>query len=314
MEFDFGLYALDELIGRRLFFLCLCAELRSDAGSISDVWFASSFPIYLCLFVENHVRRIETAWRLLLFQPALLNSSFTFSAAPTMDPLFPFSPYAHGLSIPPLWHHGGHFHTPPPMYEDDNDSGYASSERDFPHHHGMEVDESFEDLDPTDDPMSWQLRGTGSRNAFEIRRRRLDIFEPCSELHDAFCACDTALNHYVSGPHLKVNTMQRCPHQEHWQPRPYPDLFEPVRPSRRKKNPTGETHQMKESHHQPAPATAPASTWTQRTTNRASQLLCRLSATASKVRPMALLRLLRIASRHVHRSVKDGRGIRAGIK
>ena len=216
------------------FFCCLCAELRSDAGSISDVWFASSFPIYLCLFVENHVK---TAWHLLLFQPALLNSSFTFSAAPTMDPLFPFSPCAHGLSIPPLWHHGSHFHTPPPMYEDDNDSGYASSEQDFPHHHGMEVDESFEGLDPADDPTSWQLRGTGARHAFEIQRYRLDIFEPCSELHDAFCACDTALNHYVSGPHLKVNSMQRCPHQEPWQPRPYPNLFEPVRPSRRKDKP-----------------------------------------------------------------------------
>ena len=50
-------------------------------------------------------------------------------------------------------------------------------------------------------------------------------------------ACDTALNHYVSGPHLRANSMQRCSHQEHWQPRPYPDLFEPVRPSRRKDKP-----------------------------------------------------------------------------
>ena len=101
----------------------------------------------------------------------------------------------------------------------------------------MEVDESFEGLDPADDPMSWQLRGTGARHAFEIRRRRLDIFEPCSELHDVFYACDNALNHYVSGPHLRVNSMQRCSHQEHWQPCPYPDLFEPVRPSLRKDKP-----------------------------------------------------------------------------
>lgn len=154
-----------------------------------------------------------------------------------MDLLSPFSPYTHGLPIPPSWHHGSHFHTPPPMYDDDNDSGYASSERDFPHHHGMEVDESFEGLDPADDSVSWQLRGTGARHAFDTRRRRLDIFEPYSEPHDAFCPCDTALNHTVPGPHLRANSMQRCSHQEHWQPLPYPDLFDPVRPSRRKDKP-----------------------------------------------------------------------------
>ena len=231
-----------------------------------------------------------------------------------MDPLSLFSPYAHGLPILPSWHHGSHFHTPPPMYDDDNDSGYASSERDFPHHHGMEVDESFEGLDPADDSVSWQLRGTGARHAFDIRRRRLDIFEPCSELHDAFCPCDTALNHTVPGPHLRANSMQRCSHQEHWQPRPYLDLFDPVRPSRRKDKSNRRDTPNKRIHHQPELATAPVSTWTQRTINRVSQLLCRLSATASKARPMALLRLLQIASRHVHRSVKGGRGIRARIE